>query len=94
MDSNRGQLQNPVSLNRYVYAAGDPVNLTDATGDHPVLTVMGLIGAALSIAAFIAFAFPLSATAALIWGAVGAVGVAIDIATVTTTVACWLSVQC
>ena len=32
MDSNMGQVQNPVSLNRYVYAGNDPCNSVDPTG--------------------------------------------------------------
>ncbi len=35
-DPLRGQLKDPTSLNRYVYASDDPVNVTDPSGRNPI----------------------------------------------------------
>jgi len=41
-DPLRGQLNDPTSLNRYVYAGDDPVNFTDPRGTCSVADLIGL----------------------------------------------------
>ena len=36
----RGQLNDPTSLNRYVYAGDDPVNFTDPSGQMPIAGII------------------------------------------------------
>jgi len=48
-DPVRGQLNDPTSLNRYVYAGDDPVNFTDPSGANLLLDafatcIVGIIG--------------------------------------------------
>ncbi len=54
-DPLRGQLNDPTSLNRYVYAGDDPVNLTDPSGRDAFECIMGLIAG--WFAGFLAFVY-------------------------------------
>src|SRR6266568_2240991 len=54
-DPVRGQLNDPTSLNRYLYAGDDPVNFTDPSGRDSLITAC-LVGAGLAfIGALVAF---------------------------------------
>src|SRR5260370_17974209 len=48
-DPLRGQLNDPTSLNRYVYAGDDPVNLTDPSARDAFECIMGLIAGRFSV---------------------------------------------
>ena len=48
MDSYRGELDDPMSLNLYAYCQGNPISYTDTDGDMPHILVGALIGGGVS----------------------------------------------
>jgi RHS repeat-associated protein len=50
-DAHFGEIGDPASLNRYVFAANDPINFSDPTGEFPFLLGSALAGAGINVVA-------------------------------------------
>jgi RHS repeat-associated protein len=46
-DANQGTIQNPSTVNKFIYAGGDPINVTDPSGMFSLGNFLGGVGSAL-----------------------------------------------